>query len=51
MPGALVIQTRSSLWYLQSRLKLQGKITGDEGVMGESEKVKSFSEKQKLSLN
>lgn len=42
MPGALVIQTRSSLWYLQSRLKLQGEIADDEYVMSKSEKVKEF---------
>ena len=27
MPGALVIQTRSSLWYRQSRLKLESEET------------------------
>lgn len=35
MPGALVIQTRSSLWYRQSRLKL------------ESEETKSLAQKKK----
>lgn len=42
MPGALVIQTRSSLWYLQSRLKLQGEITEEEYGRSSSEKVREF---------